>query len=515
MHNRETMLEALQPFLDKKQALDDIDYSKRHAKGMLSARERVDLLFDDDTFFELAPLARESDLAHNTKPGETPRDGIVVGYGKVNGRMVGVAAYDIEFRGGSMGKICEWKFNRLKRLIEEQGFPLVILSEGTGARLEEEVSSQGAYDNPQFANLSALSGYVPIVVAVMGVCVGGHANLTALGDFVPMTKSSSMMIAGPPLLLSKMGIDTTLEELGGAKKHVEQSGMGDLLVEDDEACIASIKEFLAYLPNNCNELPPTRPSEDRADRRCDELLEVVPADLRFAYDIKKVVRSLVDDGEFFEFKPSFGQNVVTCLAHLNGRSVGVIANQPNHMSGTLDIKACQKICRFINFCDVYGIALVFLQDIPGYYPGPQSELDGIIRWSTRLLYEIEHSTVPRLTVMLRKAFGLAHYGMNSLGMKPDLLVAWPMASFSAISPDDAVQIMFGKQLAKMEDGEERKQELIEEFRAKTNILPAAQAALVDDVIDPADTRKILIQGLEMAKARRPGHAFKRRGITPI
>ncbi|HCO59621.1 MAG TPA: acyl-CoA carboxylase subunit beta, partial [Porticoccaceae bacterium] len=380
---------------------------------------------------------------------------------------------------------------------------------------EEEVSSQGAYDNPQFTNLVALSGYVPIVVAVMGVCVGGHANLTAIGDFVPMTENSSMMLAGPPLLRTKMGVDTTLEELGGARKHVEQSGMGDLLVKDDRECIEKIKEFLGYLPNNCQEPAPQRHSRDNPERRCEALLEVVPSDLRFAYDIKKVVTELVDDGRFFEMQPAFAPNVVTALAHMGGRAVGVIANQPAYMSGTIDVKACQKISRFINFCDCFGIALVFLQDIPGFYPGPQSEADGIIRWSTRLLYEIGHTTVPRLTVMLRKAFGLAHYGMNSLGMEPDLLVAWPLASFSAISPDDAVEIMFGKQLAQIEDGEQRKQELIAEFEAKTTILPAAEAALVDDVIDPRDTRKVLIKALEMAKNRRQGHTFKRRGITPI
>jgi len=510
-----TMAEALQPFLDKKKALTELDYSKRHAKGMLSARERVDLLFDKDAFTEIAPLARECDLAAATKAGETPRDAIVVGYGKVNGRMVGVAAYDMQYRAGSMGKTCEWKFTRLKRLILEQGFPLVILTEGTGARLEEEVSSQGAYDNPQFANLVSLSGYVPIVVAVMGICVGGHANITAIGDFVPMTENSAMMIAGPPLLKSKMGIDTTLEELGGARKHVEESGMGDLLVADEETCIDKIKEFLSYLPNNCNEPPPQRPTRDDPERLCSELRDIVPTDLRFAYDIKKIISGLVDDGKFFEFKPSFAQNIVTCMAHMDGRVVGFIANQPAYMSGTLDIKACQKISRFINFCDCFGIALIFLQDIPGYYPGPQSELDGIIRWSTRLLYEIEHATVPRFTVMLRKAFGLAHYGMNSLGMQPNMLVAWPLASFSAISPDDAVDILFGRVLAEMENGDERRQELVAEFKAKTTILPAAEAALVDDVIDPADTRKVLIRALEMAKHRRPEHPFKRRGIVPI
>jgi acetyl-CoA carboxylase carboxyltransferase component len=512
---RVTMTEALQPFLDKKIALENLDYSARHAKGLLSAAERIALLFDRGTFTEIAPLARESDLAATTKPGETPRDGIVVGYGKVNDRMVGAAAYDIQYRGGSMGKTCEWKFTRLKRLVQEQGFPLVILSEGTGARLEEEVSSQGAYDNPQFTNLVALSGYVPIVVAVMGVCVGGHANITAIGDFVPMTKNSSMMLAGPPLLRTKMGIETTLEELGGARKHVEQSGMADLLVADDKECIEKIKEFLGYLPDNCSQSPPIKRSRDKPDRRCEELLNIVPTDLRFAYDIKKVITSLIDDGRHFEMQPSFASNVVTTLARMDGRVVGIIANQPAVMSGTLDVKACRKICRFINFCDCFGIALIFLQDVPGYYPGPQSETDGIIRWSTRLLYEIGHTTVPRFTVMLRKAFGLAHYGMNSLGMEPDLLIAWPLASFSAISPDDAVQIMFGKQLAEAENSAALRQELVAEFEAKTTILPAAEAALVDDVIDPRDTRKALVKALAMAKNRRQGHTFKRRGITPI
>jgi len=508
------MIDFLQPFLDKKQALDALDYSKRHARGMLSAKERVDLLVDEGSFTEIAPLARESDLASSTKPGETPRDGMVVGYGKVDGRMVGVAAYDMQFRGGSMGKVCEWKFTRLKRLIHEQKFPLIILCEGTGARLEEEVSSQGAYDNPQFSNLVSLSGQVPIVCAMMGLCIGAHANLSAIADFVPMTEQSCMMIAGPALLKSKMGVDITLEELGGARKHVEESGMADLLVKDDRECIAKIKEFLSYLPSNCEELPPHVKSSDSAERSCDELEQIVPTDMRFAYDILEVIKSLVDDGNYFEFKPDFGSNVVTCMARMNGRVVGFIANQPEWMSGTLDVKACMKICRFINFCDVYGIALIFLQDIPGYYPSPESEMAGIIRWSTRMIYEIEHATVPRLTVMMRKAYGLAHYGMNSLGMQPDLIVAWPLATFSPISPDDAVDILFGKEYAKLPNGPQLREDKIREFESKTNILPAAQAALVDDIIDPKDTRKVLIRALEMAKKRRPPR-FKHRGITPI
>ncbi len=509
------MAHYLKPFLDKKEALNQLDYSKRHAQGLLSPMERVELLMDPGTFTEIAPLAKEHDIARNTKPGDTPRDGIVVGYGKVNGRMVGVAAYDIQFRGGSMGIVCEWKFTRLKRMIKDQGFPLVIFNEGTGARLEEEISSKGAYDNPAFSDLAALSGYVPIVAAPMGYCIGAHANLTAFADFVPMTANSSMMIAGPQLLKSKLGIDVSIEDLGGAKKHVEVSGMGDLEVPDEQSCIEKIKDFLSYLPDNCHQDPPTRATTDSDSRRCDELTDIVPTDPRFGYDMLEVIESIVDDGKYFEFKPEFGKNVITCMAHLGGRAVGIIANQPEWMSGTLDTKACWKICRFINFCDVYGLALIFMHDIPGFYPSPKSEEDGIIRWSTRMIYEIEHATVPRLTVMLRKSYGLAHYAMNSLGMKPNMIVAWPTACFSAISPDDAVNVLFGKQLANDPDGEQKRAEKIEQFTAQTTILPAAEAGFVDDIIDPKETRSILIKGLQMATKRRDHLGFKRRGIPPI
>ncbi|HBA32502.1 MAG TPA: acyl-CoA carboxylase subunit beta [Gammaproteobacteria bacterium] len=509
------MEEVLQPFQEKKQTLDNLDYSKRHAKGLLSAMERVELLMDKGTFVEIAPLARECKTARETKPGGTPRDNIVVGYGQVNGRMVGVAAYDMQFRGGSMGKTAEWKFTRLKRFLLEQGFPLVILNEGTGARLEEEVASDGAYDNPQFSDFVALSGYVPIVTAIMGLCIGGHANLSAVADFVPMTEKGAMMIAGPQLLKTKMGIDTTVEDLGGVDKHVKKSGMADLRVKDDAECIEKIKEFLSYLPNNCHEDPPVWPTQDPSDRRIEDIDEIVPTDHNFAYDMLELIEAIVDDGKYFEMQPEYAPNIITCMAHLNGRAVGIIANQPEWMAGTVDTKACMKISRFINFCDAFGLALIFMHDVPGFYPSPQSEEAGIIRWSTRLIYEIEHATVPRLAVMVRKSYGLAHYGMNSLGMKPNLIVAWPTATFSAISPDDAVNVLFGKSLSDDEAGQQRREELIAEFKSKTGILGSAEAGFVDDVIDPSETRKVLINALQMAKKRRNHLGFKRRGITPI
>ena len=227
------------------------------------------------------------------------------------------------------------------------------------------------------------------------------------------------------------------------------------------------------------------------------------------------LEAIVDDGKYFEMQPEYAPNIITCMAHLNGRAVGIIANQPEWMAGTVDTKACMKISRFINFCDAFGLALVFMHDVPGFYPSPQSEEAGIIRWSTRLIYEIEHATVPRLAVMVRKSYGLAHYGMNSLGMKPNLIVAWPTATFSAVSPDDAVNVLFGKSLSDDEAGQQRREELVAEFKSKTGILGSAEAGFVDDVIDPSETRKVLINALQMAKKRRNHLGFKRRGITPI
>jgi len=509
------MLCRLKPYLEKKEELRKWDYSKQHAKGRLSAPERVNLLFDHGSFVEIGALAKQNQHTRGIKPEPTPRDGIVVGYGKVDGRIVGVAAYDNTVKGGSMGFVGEWKFTRMKRMAAEQGFPVVILCDGAGARLEEEISSEAGYDNPQFANLCALSGQVPIVVAVMGDCYGGHANLTALGNFVPMTKNSTMGLVGPRLLKSKLSIDITKEELGGYKIHCEKSGMADLAVENDPQCIDVIKEFLSYLPSNCDEEPPRIDCKDDPNRCEEELLNIVPTNTRRAYDMKKLIRYIVDNGDFFELKPTFAMNIITCLARMNGRTVGIIASQPNSMAGTIDVNACQKASGFINFCDAFGIALIFIQDVPGFYPGPKSELDGIIRWSTRLLFELAHSSVPKVTLLVRKAYGLAHYGMCNLGFRPNLIVTWPTGEFSAIDPEDAVNIMFDKELDKQENNEEKRQTLIDDFKKKTTMEPALEASFIDDVIDPRQTRPTIIRALDMAKKRKKVLNQKKRPIIPI
>ena len=513
--NKDTMMDLLRPYQEKKRALRRIDYSKQHAKGRLSAIERVELLFDPGTFVEIGALAQQDQLTRSIKPGPTPRDGIVTGYGRVNGRIVFAGAYDITVKGGSMGFVGEWKLTRVKRLAMEQGCPLVLMCDGTGARLEEEISSKAGYDNPQFANLCALSGYVPIVVAVMGESFGGHANLTALGDFVPMTKGSTMALVGPPLLKSKLNVEITKEKLGGVEVHCDKSGMADMAVEDDRECIEKIKEFLGYLPSNCHEDPPRVEGKDDPERREEKLLDVVPTNSRRSYDMHRIIECIVDDSRYFELKPTYARNIITCLARMDGRVVGVIANQPMWKAGSIDVKACIKASRFVNFCDAFGIAMIYLQDVPGFFPGPESELEGIIRWSTRMIYELAHATVPRITVLIRKAYGLAHYGMCNLGFRPNMIVAWPTGEFSAIDPEDAVDIMFRKELSESKERDKVRSDMIKEFREKITMDPALEASFIDDVIDPRDTRPAIIKALEMAQKRRQGLTFKRRGITPI
>ena len=510
------MRDRLQSYLKKKELVKQRDYSKQHAKGRLSPMERVELLFDPGTFVEMGMLAEQDLLTRRVKEESTPRDGHIVGYGKVNGRYVGVVADDITVKYGSLGRVGFRKIEGLGRLCTKQGFPLVWFLEGSGARLEDEESSLVAdVDETAIPDLCALSGYVPIVMAVMGPCVGGHANFTALGDFVPMTKGSNMSIIGAPVLRSKLSIEISDEDVGGVKVHCDKSGMADLAVGDDRDCIDKIKGFLSYLPSNCNEAPPIVKSNDDPERRDERLLDLVPTDLKRPYDMKRLIEYIVDDGKFFELKPTYARNIVTCLARMDGKTVGIVANQPLYMAGTLDVKAASKASRFYNFCDAFGIPLIFLADIPGFFPAPESEINGIIRWSTRMLYEIAHATVPKIAVLVRKAFGLGAFGMCTPHFRPECTVAWPTALIGAISPEDAVDILYKRKLAERPDKEKARSELIRNFEERMRVDAAVEAGFYDDVIDPRDTRRVIIRALGMAKGRQEGFTFKRRGITPI
>lgn len=509
------MNQNFQRYLEMKEQIKSRDYSAQHNKNRLSVMERVGLLFDKGTFVETGMLATQDISTREIKESSTPRDGLLTGYGCINGRLAGVAAYDISVKGGSMGFVGERKFNRIKDLAREQGFPVIIMCDGTGARLEEEISSRMMYDNPQFVNLCALSGHVPIVVAIMGECFGGHANLTALGDFVPMTKGSTMGLVGPPLLRSKMSLNIGKEELGGVDVHCRKSGMADLSVEDDHDCIQKIKRFLSFLPSNCHEEAPREQSSDDAEREDEELLHIVPSAPKRAYDMKRIIQVIVDDHEFFELKPSYAKNIITGLARMDGRTVGIIANQPMWLAGAIDVRAADKASHFVEFCDAFGVPLLFFQDVPGFLPGPQSELEGIIRHSTRMIYQLAHATVPRISVLVRKVYGLAHYGMCNVGFKPNLIVAWPTVEASAIDPEDAVKIMFGKSLSNSPDEEKIRAEKVAQFRKKTCIDDALEAGFIDDVIDPRKTRPMIIRALGMAGKRRKALDFKYHGISPV
>lgn len=509
------MKEKLNRFLNKKKAIQERDYSRQHAKNRLSCIERVELLFDKGTFVETGMLAQQDIVAKDIKVELTPRDGFLTGYGEINGRVAGVGAYDITVKGGSSGFVGEKKFNRIKRMALEQGFPIIIMCEGFGARLEEEISSRMLYDSRQFAITCALSGFVPLVIPVMGEVWGGQANLTGLGDFVPMTSNSCMGIVGPPLLKSKMSLEISKKKLGGVKVHCEESGMADLEVKDDYECITKIKEFLSYLPSSSNEEAPCIKSADDPERRDECLLDIVPLNNKRAYDMHRIIESVADKGSFFELKPEYAKNIITGMARMDGRPVGFIANQPMWMAGTLDPKACIKAAHFIEFCDAFGLALIFLQDVPGFYPGPHSEQTGIIRYSAKWLYNLANATVPRITILIRKVYGLAHYAMCNMGFRPNLIVGWPTVEAGAIDPEDAVGIMFRKKMAETGDWEREKDAMFKEFKKKTRLDDALKDGLIDDVIDPRDTRPLIIKALRMAKKRRQGYTFKRHGISPI
>ncbi|HEY8584017.1 MAG TPA: acyl-CoA carboxylase subunit beta, partial [Capillimicrobium sp.] len=437
--------------------------ARQHDKGALTARERVDLLMDEGTFSELGVHAGIHFSVRGLEGKEAPADGVVTGYGRVDGRMVAVAAYDFTVMAGSMGMTGEVKVARLRELALSKRMPMVWLLDSAGARIQEAVGSLFAGTGHLFKEEVIASGVIPQVAALMGPCAAGTAYIPGLADFVPMVKGrGSMALAGPHLVRAAVGEDVTQEELGGSRVHCRKSGVGDLEVASDEECIARIKEYLSYMPSH-NELPPpVRACADPVDR-CDEgLLDVLPESNRKPYDVYEVIRRIVDDGEWLDLKPQFAKTIVTCLARMGGRPVGIVANQPKHLGGILDNDSADKAARFVNLCNAYGIPLVFLMDVPGFMVGTKVEQAGIIRHGAKMLYAVANATVPKITVVLRKAYGAGYYVMNGRAYDPDLIVAWPTAEISVMGAEGAVEIVFRKQVEAAEDPAAMKQQLIDE-----------------------------------------------------
>ncbi|HEX2161312.1 MAG TPA: acyl-CoA carboxylase subunit beta [Thermoleophilaceae bacterium] len=489
---------------------------RQHAADKLTARERLDLLIDAGSFTELGIHGRPHFAQRAMEGKEAPADGVVTGYGKVDGRLVAVCAYDFTVMAGSMGMTGELKVTRLRELALQKRIPFIWLLDSAGARIQEAAGSLFAGSGFLFREEVVMSGVIPQIAALMGPCAAGTAYIPGLADFVPMVKGrGSMALAGPHLVKAVTGEDVTQEELGGSKIHTKVSGVGDLEVKSDEECIAAIKDYLSYFPQNCEQAPPIRPTADPVDRMDEELLDVLPPSNRQPYDMYDVIRRIVDDGVWFDIKPRFARTIVTCLARMGGRPVGIVANQPKHLGGILENDSADKAARFVNLCDAYGIPLLFLQDVPGFMVGTKVEHAGIIRHGAKMLYAVSNATVPKVTVVVRKAYGAGYYVMCGKAYEPDLIVAWPSAEISVMGAEGAVNIIGRSLIEAADDPEATRKQMEDAIRATIDPYIAAGNAMIDDVIDPRETRPVVIKALEMAATKKVERPWKKMGVMPV
>jgi acetyl-CoA carboxylase carboxyltransferase component len=489
---------------------------RQHAAGKLTARERLELLIDEGTFTELGMHGRPHFSQAAMQGREAPADGVITGYGSCEGRLVAVAAYDFTVMAGSMGMTGELKVSRLRELALSKRIPMIWLLDSAGARIQEAVGSLFAGSGHLFREQVVMSGVVPQVAALMGPCAAGTAYIPGLADFVPMVRGrGSMALAGPHLVRAAVGEDVTQEELGGSRVHCRRSGVGDLEVADDAECIEQIKRYLSFFPSHCEQDPPITRCEDPIDRADEELLDVLPESARTPYDMYEVIRRIVDHGEYFDLKPQWARTIITCLARFGGRPAGIVASQPKHMGGILDNDSADKAARFINLCDAFGIPLVYLMDVPGFMVGTKVEAAGIIRHGAKMLHATASATVPKVTVITRKAYGAGYYVMCGRAYEPDLIVAWPSAEISVMGAEGAVEILFRRQVADSDDPAATRQALIENYRRIIDVYVAAGNDMIDDVIDPRETRETICRALEMAQGKRVERPWRRHGVVPV
>jgi acetyl-CoA carboxylase carboxyltransferase component len=490
--------------------------ARQHEQEKLTARERLALLIDEDTFVELGIHGRPHFSQRAMDGVEAPADGVITGYGKVDGRMVAVAAYDFTVMAGSMGMTGELKVSRLRELALSKRMPFIWLLDSAGARIQEAVGSLFAGSGHLFREEVTASGVIPQIAALMGPCAAGTAYIPGLADFVPMVKGrGSMALAGPYLVKAVTGEDVSQEELGGSRVHARKSGVADLEVGSDEECIQAIKDYLSYMPQNCEQQPPIAVTDDPVEREDDDLIDVLPETNRKPYDMYEVIRRITDDGVWFDMKPQFAKTIITCFARMGGRPVGIVANQPKQLGGILENDSADKAARFINLCDAFNIPLLFLQDVPGFMVGTKVEQAGIIRHGAKMLYAVSRATVPKITVVVRKAYGAGYYVMCGKAYEPDLIVAWPTAEISVMGAEGAVNIILRKQIEAAEDPDAKRAELVGEFRKIIDPYIAAGNDMIDDIIDPRETRAVVIRALEMSATKRVERPWKKHGVMPV
>jgi propionyl-CoA carboxylase beta chain len=490
--------------------------AQQHKRGKLTARERLDLLLDEGSFIELDRFVVHRATDFGLQDEKYPGDGVVTGYGRIDGRLVYVFSQDFTVFGGSLSETFAEKICKVMDLAMKTGAPVIGLNDSGGARIQEGVESLGGYADIFLRNTLA-SGVIPQISAILGPCAGGAVYSPAITDFIFMVRGVSyMFVTGPNVVKTVTHEEVSFDQLGGADTHASISGVAHFAHDSEPQAIAAIRELLAFIPANNLEDPPLRATEDPVDRRDESLLDVIPDSATKPYDMHDVIRPIVDDGVFLEVHQDYAGNIITGFARLGGRPVGLVANQPAVLAGVLDINSSLKAARFIRFCDAFNIPLVTLVDVPGFLPGVAQEHGGIIKHGAKLLYAYCEATVPKLTVITRKAYGGAYDVMSSKHIRGDLNLAWPTAEIAVMGPKGAVEILFKKEIEQAEDKEAATARLIEDYTAKfAHPYRAAERGFVDDVIDPRDTRWRLIDGLRTLSTKRDKNPLRKHGNLPL
>ena len=489
---------------------------KQHDAGKKTARERIAALLDAGSFVEVDAFVEHRSNEFNMAETKAPGEGVVTGYGTVDGRLVFVYSQDFTVIGGSLGEMHAKKICKVMDMAVKMGAPIIGMNDSGGARIQEGIAALSGFGEI-FKRNTLASGVVPQISVIMGPCAGGAVYSPAITDFVFMVeKTSQMFITGPAVIKSVTGEDVTSEELGGAAAHASKSGVAHFTAKDEDDCIEKIKKLISYLPSNNLEDVPFEMPQDPINRLSEKLTTIVPDDANKAYDVKEVIAEVVDGGSFMEVQSEFAKNIVIGLARMNGSTVGIVANQPNVMAGALNVDASDKAARFVRFCDSFNIPIVTFTDVPGYLPGVHEEHSGIIRHGAKLLYAYSEATVPLINVILRKAYGGAYIAMSSKHLGADAVFAWPTAEIAVMGPEGAANIIFKNEIAGSSNPIATRAEKIQEYRDKfANPFEAAKLGFVDDVIEPDSTRPRIIAALEMLASKRETRPSKKHGNIPV
>ena len=490
--------------------------AKQHDAGKMTARERIQALFDENSFVEIDTFVETRSIDFDMQKKKVPGDGVVTGYGSIDGRLVFVAAQDFTVIGGSLGEMHAAKITKVMDMAMKMGAPFISINDSGGARIEEGIDALKGFGDIFYRNTLA-SGVIPQISVIMGPCAGGAVYSPAITDFIFMVdKTSQMFITGPQVIKSVTGEDVTFEKLGGAETHNSISGVAHFRSSSEKECIEQIKKLISYLPDNNLSDVPIVPTQDDINRITDNLVDIIPQDSNKPYDMMEIITSVVDNGDFFEIQKDFAKNIIIGFGRMNGGTVGIVANQPKVAAGVLDVNSSDKAARFVRFCDAFNIPIITFTDVPGYLPGVGQEHSGVIRHGAKLLYAFSEATVPKINVIVRKAYGGAYIAMNSKHLGADMVFAWPSAEIAVMGPEGAANIIFKKDIAAADDPMETRKRLIEEYREKfSNPYVAASRVYVDDVIDPATTRIRLISALEMLASKRENRPAKKHGNIPL